>query len=126
MAWKMGKLTRKQITFDLNIAETEKHHPAHRNLDAYMDIRKFMEKNGFVRTQGSVYESLEPIKTKEIEDILYNMTKELPWITKAMTACSYTSIGIKHNGMEIINPALVKENKSKILSQKKKKDYRSR
>ena len=55
-----------------------------------------------------------------------NMTKELPWVTKAMTACSYTSIGIKHNGMEMINPALVKENKSKILSQKKKKDYRSR
>ena len=54
------------------------------------------------------------------------MTKELPWVTKAMTACSYTSIGIKHNGMEMINPALVKENKSKILSQKKKKDYRSR
>ena len=122
----MGKLTRKQITFDLNIAETEKHHPTHRNLDAYLDIRKFMEENGFVRTQGSVYESVEPIKITDTRNIIYNMTKELPWVTKAMTACSYTSIGIKHNGMEIINPALVKENKSKILSQKKKKDYRNR
>ena len=43
----MGKLTRKQIAFDLNIAETEKYHPSHRNLNAYIDIRKYMESNGF-------------------------------------------------------------------------------
>ena len=70
----MGKLTRKQITFDLNIAETEKHHPTHRNLDAYLDIRKFMEENGFVRTQGSVYESVEPIKITDTRNIIYNIT----------------------------------------------------
>ena len=38
----MGKLTRKQIAFDLNIAETEKYHPSHRNLNAYIDIRKYI------------------------------------------------------------------------------------
>ena len=119
-------MTRKQIAFDLNIAETEKYHPSHKNLDAYIDIRKFMKKNGFVRTQGSVYESVEPMSIRKVHHVLRSMKNELPWITKAMTACSYTSIGIEHNGMGIINPALVKENKSKILSQKKKKDYRSR
>ena len=70
-----------------------------------------MEENGVVRTQGSVYESVEPIKITDTRNIIYNMTKELPWVTKAMTACSYTSIGIKHNGMEINSACLPKSQK---------------
>ena len=85
-------MTRKQIAFGFNIAETEKYHPSHKNLDAYMDIQKFMEKNGFVRTQGLVYESVEPMLIRKVHHVLRSMKNELPWITKAMTACSYTSI----------------------------------
>ena len=97
-------MKRKQIAFDLNVAETEKYHPAHKNLNAYMDIRRFMESQGFIRTQGSVYESVEPMSIPKIQKILRTMQEELPWIKNAMTACSYTSIGIKHNGMDIIAP----------------------
>jgi virulence-associated protein VapD len=64
------------ITFDLKVAEVKRHHPKRVNR-AYEEIRRTLERHGFVWKQGSVY--LNPDGGLVQLSTAMNDLRALPW-----------------------------------------------
>lgn len=77
---KIERLLMYAVTFDIdtNCLGDEYHIQSHNN--AYADIRKFMEANGFTWTQGSVYFG-DPEKINAVTCVLVvqQLAKKHPW-----------------------------------------------
>jgi virulence-associated protein VapD len=64
------------ITFDLKVSEVRRHHPKRVNR-AYEEIRRALERNGFIWKQGSVYLNLDGGLVQLTTAM--NDLKALPW-----------------------------------------------
>ena len=96
--------TRKQITFDLSQEALEAHYPRgeraqseHHYRKAYQDIRRFMEKQGFMWRQNSVYVSEAPMTTMDIVLLSQLMAEKLPWLRLCVKEITATDIGAQYS-----------------------------
>ena len=88
---------KKQLTFDIdtNIAKEilgEKNYT-----DIYKKIRKFMEGEGWVHIEGSVYMSQKPLSNMQIAHLVYNLNKKYPYITKCVREMHQADISEIHS-----------------------------
>ena len=97
-------MTRKQITFDLSQEALEAYYPRgeraqseHHYRKAYQDIRRFMEQQGFVWRQNSVYVSEAPMTTMDVVLLSQRMAEKLPWMRLCVKEITATDIGARYS-----------------------------
>ena len=68
------------IAFDLKVADLELHYPGNSHSNAYVDIKKFLAKEGFSRQQGSVYFG-DPDKVDMVKCVLAvnKLSRDFAW-----------------------------------------------
>jgi virulence-associated protein VapD len=72
------------ITFDLDTEILEQLYPNNSWRNAYTDIRKFLEENGFEHKQGSVYFAVDDIDALECVAVVQDMAEEFNWLTPSL------------------------------------------
>jgi len=87
------KKKHRAFNFDLKIKLLKKYYPKKNILGAYRDIKSFMFKNGFSHRQWSGYRTDEKLTDRQVQIIMLQMRKELPWIDKCSTKLDVTNIG---------------------------------
>jgi len=83
----------KQIAFDLDTKALKRYYSKDGYQNAYYDIRRVMEKEGFMWQQGSVYRSKKQLERVQTTIIIRNMLKRYPWLNFCMRDCTVTNIG---------------------------------
>ncbi len=73
------------ITFDLQVASLQQHYPGASYNNAYGDIKRFLETQGFERQQGSVYFGNESTNAVTTTLAVAAMAKEFPWLEHCVT-----------------------------------------
>lgn len=68
------------ITFDLNIELLKTNYTGNNYNNAYSEIRRFLESQGFNHQQGSVYFGDETITNITCVLAVQNLSREFPWI----------------------------------------------
>ena len=84
---------RKQIAFDLDTNQLKKYYPNENWKNAYRDIKRVMEANGFTWRQGSIYISESGISSAFATKVVEELPKKLPWTNICMRDCVITNIG---------------------------------
>jgi len=95
--------SKKQIAFDLDTKALEKYYPTENWRNAYQDIRRDMEDNGFAWQQGSVYTSLKPVPHVRASQVLEQMIETHPWLNVCVRDCVVTNIGKEHSKNNIFD-----------------------
>ena len=105
----IAEMMRKQITFDLSQEALEAHDPRGERAQseyhyrkAYQDIRRFMEKQGFMWRQNSVYVSEAPMTTMDIVLLSQRMEEKLPWLRLCVKEITATDIGAQYSLMGLL------------------------
>lgn len=88
----MDCLQRKGINFDLDTKKVKQYYPGNDWHNAYFEIRAYFEANGFKHIQGSGYHSIEPMSEVKAMDIIYGMTKALPWLNYSVSICTISDV----------------------------------
>ncbi len=72
------------VTFDFDTETLERlyHNESWRN--AYSDVRRFLENNGFENKQGSVYFAIDEIDATECIATLQELAEEYDWFTPSL------------------------------------------
>ena len=96
----------KLLTFDLDTNELKKYYPTNNWHNAYEDIKKYMQKNGFEWIQGSGYMSKTPISTIRVYKIIGNFINNNPWINLCMRDCRVANIDSYSNLNILFNKSL--------------------
>lgn len=106
----MDKLSKKQITFDLNQKSLSSHYPRPKLTinptfykKAYSDIKRFMKKNGFEHRQYSVYVSNEKMSNSDINLLTQKLAKEMPWLSKCTNELDVTNVGSQHSLTKLLD-----------------------
>ena len=92
--------TRKAFHFDLDIRQLKEHYPSTSPFgykQAWSDIKKFMEENGFIHTQYSGYESSQDLSTFAAFQIIIRLQRKHPWFSQCAQAATMTDIGNRHD-----------------------------
>ena len=104
--------SRKQITFDLSQKALSENYPRSKlsikprfHKKAYADISRFMKKNGFEHRQFSVYTSIDKVTNTDINLLMDNLTKEMPWLTLCVNQIDVTNIGSQHSLLQTLETA---------------------
>ena len=112
---KQEERSRKQITFDLSQQALEHHYPRPKmtkNLTfykkAYADISRFMKKNGFEHRQFSVYISKDRINNTDINILISDIAKEMPWLVHCVNQIDVTNIGVQHSLLKTLEKESLK------------------
>jgi virulence-associated protein VapD len=69
------------VTFDIDTSCLDENYHGNNYQNAYGDIRKFMESNGFRWQQGSVYFGDETINAVNCVMTVQKLAKQFPWFT---------------------------------------------
>jgi virulence-associated protein VapD len=69
------------VTFDIDTSCLDENYHGNNYQNAYGDIRKFMESNGFRWKQGSVYFGDETINAVNCVMTVQKLAKQFPWFT---------------------------------------------
>lgn len=91
-----GSPERKQLVFDLLQAKMEKDWPGS-GAEAYRQIRRFLENEGFEHVQQSAYESKEPMSSSDILDLCDRMRGRMPWLRDYLRDCRSGDIFSSHD-----------------------------
>lgn len=104
--------SRKQITFDLSQKALSENYPRPKlsinpkfYKKAYADISRFMKKNGFEHRQFSVYTSIDKVTNTDINLLMDNLAKEMPWLTLCVNQIDVTNIGTQHSLLQTLEAA---------------------
>lgn len=91
------------ITFDFDVEMLEKlyHNESWRN--AYSDVRRFLEENGFENKQGSVYFAIEDIDAVECIAVVQDLAERFDWFTPALKDIRMLRIEENNDLMPIID-----------------------
>lgn len=87
----MSKIKR-AINFDLSEDLLKLYYPKDRS-NAWKEIRRFMEKNGFSHRQKSGYISDMPLGDTEVSIIIGKLWAKCPWLEKCATTVDLTNVG---------------------------------
>jgi virulence-associated protein VapD len=103
---------RKQITFDLSHKALAAHYPRPKTTinpefykKAYSDISRFMRQNGFEHRQFSVYTSDGKITDTDINILMDDLAKRMPWLTLCVNQIDVTNIGSQHSLLQTLETA---------------------
>ena len=88
----MDSTQRKGINFDLDTEALKEHYPKGDWHNAYYDVRTYFEKNGFEHIQGSGYHSIEVVSEAKAMAVIYQMTKEIPWLNYCVSVCTISDV----------------------------------
>ena len=80
----VSKKKLKSIAFDLDTKALQEHYTDGDWHNAYSDIGDFLEKQGFMRMQGSVYDSTSKFSDAGLGKIIEKMSKELTWLAECV------------------------------------------
>ncbi|MBW9213194.1 hypothetical protein [Bulleidia sp. zg-1006] len=84
-------MSRKQIAFDLDTELLDSYYPSKSWRNAYSDIKRYMEENGFEWNQGSVYISKKSITNREAIEIFQDLLNEYDWLNLANRETTLTT-----------------------------------
>ena len=93
----MDSAQRKGINFDLDTEALKQHYPKGDWHNAYTDVRNFFRRNGFEHIQGSGYHSIEAMSEAKAMAVIYDMTKELPWLNYCVNICTIADVPELYN-----------------------------
>lgn len=103
---KKEKKIKKAFNFDLDTKALKKYYCKSNKpleyLNAYKDIKKFLNKNEFSHRQWSGYISDEPMEKIKPLRIAENLSKEFPWLAKCVNHFDVTDIGEQYDLTDII------------------------
>lgn len=88
------------FNFDLSIELLKQFYPSQSVegfRSAWGDIKYFMEKNDFMHSQYSGYESVSGMSYAKAYIILEDLNKKFPWFAKCASAATLTEIGDRYN-----------------------------
>lgn len=91
------RITKKQISFDLDTKVAKAILGKSNYIKAYLDIRKFMEKEGWKHIEGSVYMSKSPISNIMVLNMLKKLKKEHPYLTKCFREIHQADVSKVHS-----------------------------
>lgn len=104
---------RKALNFDLDTKKyeyfTNKKAPT-----AYVEIRKFLNKNDFEHRQGPGYISKNSLNDGKVFAIIQNMAIELEWLKSCTKQIDVTNIGKQHSLIDVLRKTLAKDNLSNL------------
>ena len=83
---------RRAINFDLSEDLLKKYYNKERS-NAWKEIRKFMESNGFSHRQKSGYVSNKPLGDTEVSILIGKLWDKCPWLEKCAIKVDLTNIG---------------------------------
>ena len=97
--------TRKELHFDLGTAALSEYYGSIRPnawRGAWTLIRNFMERNGFVHTQYSGYESKAAMPIDKALAVMEELQQRYPWFKDSLLAASLTEVGERHDALSYI------------------------
>lgn len=97
--------TRKELHFDLGTAALSENYSSIRPnawRGAWTLIRIFMERNGFVHTQFSGYESKTVMSIDRAMAVMEELQQRYPWFKDSLLAASLTEVGKRHDALSYI------------------------
>lgn len=97
--------TRKELHFDLGTAALSENYSSIRPnawRGAWTLIRIFMERNGFVHTQFSRYESKTVMSIDRAMAVMEELQQRYPWFKDSLLAASLTEVGKRHDALSYI------------------------
>lgn len=98
----MEKRYRKALNFDLDTKSLKMYYPKQNYKQAYYDLGKVLKKLGFEHRQGSGYVSEQKLLSKEVFDIVENINKKCPWLSKCVNRFDVTDVGVQYDLTEFI------------------------
>ena len=69
-------MRRKQLSFDIDTKVAKAILGKNNYIKAYLDVRKFLEKEGWEHIEGSVYMSKKPLSTTQVMHLLNDLIWE--------------------------------------------------
>jgi virulence-associated protein VapD len=87
---------RKQISFDIDTNVVKAILGEANYTRVYMDIRNYMEMNGWIHIEGSVYMSKETVKNSDISFLIDNLEDKYPYISKCVRTMHQADISNIH------------------------------
>lgn len=93
--------TRKELHFDLGTAALSENYNSIRP-NAWSLIRIFMERNGFIHTQYSGYESIAVMPIDKALAVMEELQQRYPWFKDSLLAASLTEVGERHDALSYI------------------------
>lgn len=72
------------ITFDFDTSLLEQLYPSQSWRNAYSDVRRFFEDNGFENKQGSVYFAIDDIDAVECVALVQDLAEAYDWFTPSL------------------------------------------
>lgn len=97
--------TRKELHFDLGTAALSENYNSIRPnawRGAWSLIRIFMERNGFIHTQYSGYESIAVMPIDKAMTVMEKLQQRYPWFKDSLLAASVTEVGERHDALSYI------------------------
>ena len=80
----VSKKKLKSIAFDLDTKALQEHYTNGDWHNAYSDIGDFLAEQGFMRMQGSVYDSTTKFSDRELGYLIQTMSEELTWLAECV------------------------------------------
>lgn len=74
----------KSIAFDLDTKALQEYYPKNDWHNAYNDIAVFLGKQGFIHSQGSIYDSTTPFSDDELGVLILKMGDTLTWLPQCV------------------------------------------
>ena len=90
----MDDTHRKGITFDLDTKALKENYTKSDWHNAYYDIRKYLEKEGFESISGSTYHLINPMPEARVLEIILELRQEHPWTMESVRVCTISDIPI--------------------------------
>ena len=107
----------KALNFDFMVSSLRDYYPGRDYRKAYLEIKQFLEQNGFEHRQWSGYISEKPLYPRNITALIVKMKSALPWLSECVRRFDVTNIGKQYDLTGIIKSdavsVLMEKDKSK-------------
>ena len=90
-------MRRKQLSFDTDTKVAKAILGKNNYIKAYLDVRKFLEKEGWEHIEGSVYMSKKPLSTTQVMHLLNDLIWEHPYLTKCFREIHQADVSKVHS-----------------------------
>lgn len=92
----------KALNFDLDTHKLEQYYPMDNYRKAYHDLWSFMKLHEFLHRQGSGYLSKNKMGTKDIYNMIEELSQQFPWLGQCVRKFDVTNVGRQHDLIELI------------------------
>ncbi len=117
----MSDMRKKVINFDLSDNALKRYYPSKLPFGykrAWADIGRFMRRNGFEHRQYLCYVSKVPMSYARAMNIVYELSKQYPWLHKCAMSFDMSSAPTELSVMPVINApyesAKIRESEQKM------------